>query len=533
MMAQKKKSSDINIPFRLWYGMAVAFLVLPVIIFFAGYLRWYIGIPFALLFAGFGVYAVLDCSKKGRGKTALASDSLDIKIPLKYLIGFALFSIFLAYFSGVGEFIYSLQDHAIRRATLSDLVSYKWPVIYDYSTQTNPDVINIIGKTSGKTALMYYFTYWMPAALAGKLLGRTAADIFLMLWSAMGMFLTLLGMVKINGRACVTQPIFFMFFGGLDVIPTLVYDATGYPLWTSIEGWVPNMAYYCNLSEIANVFHQCIPCFLITVLVMLSVNSRTFGLTGGLLFAYSPFGVFGIIPVIGTAIFRKEMRQDVKSTLLDIFTPVNILSAAILLFVYGSFYSANSGALGKNGFTWKFYDSFGLFVICYICFVIIEVLPVAAILFKRYKKNAFYICAAICLTLIPLYMMTWVNDFAMRASMPSRLIMCTFLAGFYKDLYDEDAVRLREKKKMGKKKVIALTCAILATILMIFPGFVNAYLIAGCQLTGEPDRKEMVGSFGNINVAADETIEYAYVVNNQFYTDDYMDSFFFRYLGKT
>ena len=43
----------------------------------------------------------------------------------------------------------------------------------------------------------------------------------------------------------------------------------------------------------------------------------------------------------------------------------------------------------------------------------------------------------------------------------------------------------------------------------------------------------MVGSFGNINVAADETIEYAYVVNNQFYTDDYMDSFFFRYLGKT
>ena len=266
---------------------------------------------------------------------------------------------------------------------------------------------------------------------------------------------------------------------------------------------------------------------------MLSVNSRTFGLTGGLLFAYSPFGVFGIIPVIGTAIFRKEMRQDVKSTLLDIFTPVNILSAAILLFVYGSFYSANSGALGKNGFTWKFYDSFGLFVICYICFVIIEVLPVTAILFKRYRKNAFYICAAICLTLIPLYMMTWVNDFAMRASMPSRLIMCTFLAGFYKDLYDEDAVRLREKKKMGKKKVIALTCAILATILMIFPGFVNAYLIAGCQLTGEPDRKEMVGSFGNINVAADETIEYAYVVNNQFYTDDYMDSFFFRYLGKT
>ena len=529
----KKKSSGVKIPFRLWYGLTVSFLVIPVIVFCLGYLRWYIGIPFATCFAAFSVYAVYDCTKQGGGRTSLASNTKDLVIPIKYLIGYALFAVFLAYFSGVGEFIYSLQDHAIRRATLSDLISYKWPVIYDYSTQTNPEVIQIIGKTSGKTALMYYFTYWMPAALAGKIFGRTAADIFLMLWTAMGIFLTLLGMVKINGRACVTQPIFFMFFGGLDVIPTLVYSATGYPLWTSIEGWVPNMAYYCNLSEIANVYHQCIPCFLITVLVMLSVNTRTFGLTGGLLFAYSPFGVFGLFPVIGTAVFRKEMRQDVKGTLKDLFTVVNIVSPVMLLLVFGSFYTGNSQAIGKSGFTWEFYDSVGLFIICYLCFILIEVFPVSAILFNHFKKNVFYKCAAICLTLIPLYMMTWVNDFAMRASMPSRFIMCIFLAGLFKDLYDEDAERLIRKAKMGKKKFIGLIFIILTMILMIFPGFVNAYLIAGSELTGEPDRKEMVGSFGNINQAYDETIEYAYVVNNQFYTDDYLDSFFFRYLAKT
>ena len=89
---------------------------------------------------------------------------------------------------------------------------------------SNPDVIKEIGKTSGTTAIMYYFTYWMPAAVAGKLFGRLAADIFLMLWTAAGIFLTLIGMAKINGRACVTQPIFYMFFGGLDVIPTVVHS---------------------------------------------------------------------------------------------------------------------------------------------------------------------------------------------------------------------------------------------------------------------------------------------------------------------
>ena len=533
MTARKKEATGIKIPFRLWYALAVGFLVIPVIIFCLGYLRWYVGIPFALCFAGFSVYAVMDCTKQGGGKTTLEANTKDFVIPLKYLIGFALFAIFLAYFSGVGEFIYSLQDHAIRRATLTDLVNYKWPVIYDYSTQTNPDVIKEIGKTSGKTALMYYFTYWMPAALAGKLFGRTAADVCLMLWTAIGIFLTLLGMVKLNGRACITQPMFFMFFGGLDVMPTLVHSATGYSLWTSIEGWVPNMAYYCNMSELANVYHQCVPCFLITVLVMLSVNTRTFGLTGGLLFAYSPFGVFGILPVIGTAVFRKEMRQDVKGTIKDLLTPVNIISALILLVMYGSFYTANSEAVGKNGFTWKYYDSAGLFVICYLCFLVIEVLPVTAILYKRYRKNVFYICAAICLTLIPLYMMTWVNDFAMRASMPSRLIMCIFLSELFKNLYDEDAERLKKQKKMEKKKVVGLVFTILTVILMMFPGFVNAYLIAGSQLTGEPDRKDMVVSFGNVNCATDGVIEYAYVINNQFYTDDYLDTFFFRYLGKT
>jgi len=534
-MTGKKTSGPkgIKIPFRLWYGLAAAFLVIPVIVFCLGYLRWYVGIPFALCFAGFAVYAVMDCTKPAAGRIELGANAKEIVIPVKYLIGFAVFAIFLSWFSGVGEFIYSLQDHAIRRATLSDLVSYKWPVIYDYSTQTNPDVIKEIGKTSGKTALMYYFTYWMPAALFGKLFGRTAADVFLMLWTALGIFLTLVGMAKINGRACMTQPLFFMFFGGLDVIPTMVHSATGYDLWTSIEGWVPNMAYYCNMSELANVFHQCVPCFLITVLVMLSVNTRSFGLTAGVLFAYSPFGVFGILPVVLTAIFRKEMRQDVKGTLKDLFTPANVIPAVILLVMYGSFYFANSGAVGKNGFTWKFYDSIGLFVICYVCFLIIEVLPVSAVLFKRYRKNVFYRCAVICLTLIPLYMMTWVNDFAMRASMPSRLIMCTFLAGFFKDLYDEDCERIRRKKKMEKKQAVGLVFTILTVLLMMFPGFVNAFLIGGSQATGEPDRKDMVGSFGNVNCATDGSIEYAYVINNQFYTDDYMDSFFFRYLGKT
>ena len=528
----KKEKGIVKIPFRLWYAMAVAFLVIPVIIFCLGYLRWYVGIPFALCFAFFSVYSVIDCTKPAAGKPELATKTKDLSISVKYLIGFALFSIFLAYYSGVGEFIFSLQDHPFRRAMLNDLISYKWPVIYDYSTQTNPDVISLIGKTSGQTAFVYYFTYWMPAALFGKVFGRLAADVFLMLWTAAGIFVTLLGMAKLNGRACVTQPIFYMFFGGLDVIPTLIYNYTGYSLWQSMEGYVPDMSYYCNMCELANVFHQCVPSFLIAVLIMLSVNTRSFGLTGGLVFAYSPFAVFGMLPVVGTAIFRKEMRQDVKGTLKDLFTPANIISALLLLAIYGSFYGANTGAIDKNGFTFTFYSSFGVFVLCYIFFLAIDVLPVSALVFKRQRRNPFYICAVVSLCVIPLYVLTWTNDFCMRSSMPARFILCCFLAGLLKDLYDEDLVLLAKRKKRSRKETVKLVFALLTTILIMFPGIVNAYLIGGSQLTGDKDPKDMVGSFGNIEYVTDGSTEFAYIVNKQFYADKYADSFFFRYLAK-
>ena len=50
-----KEKKTVKIPFRLWYALTTGFLVIPVIIFCAGYLRWYFGIPLAVLFAAFSV----------------------------------------------------------------------------------------------------------------------------------------------------------------------------------------------------------------------------------------------------------------------------------------------------------------------------------------------------------------------------------------------------------------------------------------------------------------------------------------------
>ena len=98
---RKIEKPGVKIPFRLWYGLTVGFLVIPVIIFLTGYLRWYVGIPLAVCMVIFSVITVLGCTKPAGGKTALEANLTDFKIPFKYLIGFAVFAVFLAYFSGV------------------------------------------------------------------------------------------------------------------------------------------------------------------------------------------------------------------------------------------------------------------------------------------------------------------------------------------------------------------------------------------------------------------------------------------------
>ena len=179
-----REGKTVTVPFPWLYASIVLFLTVPLFMFFLGYLRLSVGIPLTLIFGGIVLYAVSDCLNDPNG-IKLSRQDTDLKVPVSYIIWFAITALAISFIAGVGEYICTVQDHAYRRAILRDLIDYDWPVIYNYSTQTNPDVINIIGKTSGKTALMYYFTYWMPAALAGKIFGRTAADIFLMLWSAM------------------------------------------------------------------------------------------------------------------------------------------------------------------------------------------------------------------------------------------------------------------------------------------------------------------------------------------------------------
>lgn len=527
--AQKKKSpakngsskGSVSVSYKVFFLASLLFLVIPVIIFCLGYLRPLIGFTIAVCFAGMTFIAFLDCMKDPDGKLLDKRDSV-IEIPVRYLVMFAVCAVLVSLITGVGEYVFTLQDHPYRRAILRDLVNYDWPVIYNYNTQTNPEVIKIFGIVSGERAFSYYFVYWLPAAVIGKLFGFEAANAALFIWNSIGVFLGFVAMCAINKRCSAAMPFLYVFFAGLDVIPNIVHFFNGYRSWLWLEGWVPGISYVANFTELANVFNQIVPCFLIMALLLMSHSMRSAGLVGGVLFAYSPWAVFGLLPIIAGLALRKEMRgKTAKQNILNILTPVNIVSAILLLVLFGSYYMSNSGAVSFRGFTWTFYNRPLLFIPAYLLFIVIEVVPFALILYRTNRKDPVFIAVLITLCLVPLYRVSEMNDFSMRGSMPGLFVLCIMLSGYISSMFLPGN---EPKDKKGWAKSAAVT---LFAILMMFPAAVNLFVIAGSTITGDESNKEKIGSFGNIRDPY-----YAKTIEEQFFAPDYRNKFFYRYLAK-
>lgn len=516
-----KEAKSITIPYPWLYASIVLFLTIPLFMFFLGYLKLQVSIPLTLIFAGIVLYCVSDCMNGPDGNKNWGSDK-DLKIPLSYLIGFAVTALAVSFVSGAGEYIYTLQDHEYRRAILRDLINYDWPVIYNYNTQTNPEVIKIFGMASGQRAFSYYFIYWMPAALAGKAFGFNVGNFVLYLWNSIGIFLCLLSTSAVIKKVTAWVPFIFVFFSGLDIIPNLVYELIHYSDWRWFEGFVTSMSYVSNFRELASVFNQMVPCFLVVAILLMSNNTRSMGLTAGILFCYSPWAVFGILPMVAAFLFGKNLRASkISKTLYNTFSPANIASAVLILTIFGSYYMTNSGAVGYKGFAWEYFSNPGWFILAYIVFILIEVIPFALILYKREKYNPVFIAAFATLLILPFYRVSEMNDFTMRGSMPALFFFCILLCGVVPEVMDQ------KNTPTTKKGWLKSAAIMLTVILMTFPTLLNLFVIFGSMLQGDKGNEENIGSLGNIRQA-----EYAEVIQEQFFAEGYEGSFFYRYFAK-
>ena len=533
-----------------FFKAALIYLMLPLIIFFIGYLKIWWAVLFTGLFGAAAILAMRGFCKKPDG-SLLDPKERSIEIKPAFLIFIIVLIPIILYWGGVSEFGCCSADHRVRYAILNDLVEYKWPVVYDFSTQQNPAVAASLG--TGSAAFSYYFVFWMVPAVIGKLFGLMAARIALFIWAGIGLGLVAIGASLLYKRASKLLFVLLILFAGFDVIPYIINQLTG--TTTTWEGWNLHLYIHGNFFQIMNVFNQSIPGWLITLLLMQSVNYRSIGLLGGLMFCYSPWATIGILPMCickmvmlhresfpkalagGASASASEATSDsasgasdssVKRFLKNLLTFENILPAAVCLVLFGALYTANPNATGEDGFIWNFYDSALVFLKEYVWYFLFDFGLWFFLIYRKHKKDPMLWTAFITLLILPVYKISKANDFLMRGSMAP-----VFLIGLYAVMFVTDNFEACRKDTQGVKKAIAGRLVLLIMVVAAYtPGNYILYsALASYQMhhTDEvyEDETKLIGSFGNIIEESELD-----VVKKQFFVYDYEDSVFFKYFAK-
>lgn len=508
----------ISVSSRSVYSAGLIYITLPVALFGIFFLKPLI----ALLFT-----ALLTLLIAGALKAPLSREiSAKISISVPCIIILALCACLWAYISGIGEFTWTTEDHSVRYAILNDLTAYDWPVIYDSSSQSIPAVRDLIGE--GKFAFSYYFIFWLIPALIGKLCGLFAARIALLLISAFGLLLVSAGIFCLCGRTGFAPFLVFFFFGGLDIIPYLIRTAAN--AGGTWEGWNEQLYIHGNYYQTMNTFNQSIPGWIITILVLMCGSPRHIGTIASLMFCYSPWATFGLLPIAVYELFSRLSHERTAARLRDIFTPGNLILPIMLLSVFGLFYTSNSGATSEKGFIWEFLRTPWQLLTAYILYIIVEfgIWGLFAFLNSRKasrNRGRLYVSFAILL-LMPIYKITHANDFLMRGSLSPMFIIFLYSLPAFLAAFD----RFREPVSIIKLGFRAVSTMILFVLMSITPLML---LITGIFSTalgpeqGEILPRDKIVSFGDI-AHKDE----ADLVRLQFLVGDYEEKPFYKYLGK-
>lgn len=308
-------------------------LALPSAVFAVGFLKWYIGIPLALLLAVAYWFSVRDMK-------AEEDQSLRFSIPsLLILIGVATF---WCYLGGLGNLYSQSDDWCARNAIFRDLIRFEWPVIYQ-------------NKNAG---LVYYIGYWLPSALIGRgvylvtdsvRVAFFVGNIALWLWSVVCVtvvWLLLLVYLKANKRPRMWLVVLiFIFFSGLDIVGTLyntLFKHWRFPI--HIEWWTSYQ--FSSMTTALNwVFNQSIFAWLATVCFLFEKRVRNYAFIIVCLLSSAPLPAVGLaIYMVGYAVYYLVgaiRKKEAGGFWRDVFTVQNILPVLTFLPVYFLYYMSN------------------------------------------------------------------------------------------------------------------------------------------------------------------------------------------------
>lgn len=473
---------------RLFKTLSFSYILLPIIIFFLGWLKLWLAIPLCITLL---IIFLRIINNEPSEQLLTRQFSFQDLIPVIAII------LLWVYFSGIGGLVFQNKDHWWRNEIFNLLVMEHWPVV------------------SGDRSLIYYIGFWLPSAVIGKIFGLNAGYLFQILWTALGIFLVWCLMCDHLRRISLKPLLGLILFSGLDIVGCLLLqvDFASLEHFMHIEWW-SGFQFSSFTTQLFWVFNQAIYAWVLTLLIMHQKSNRYIILiwSCGLLTCTLPF--VGMIPFFLYKIYvnacnaqERTTRQRIGSICRgsQLFTLENIIGGGcigIICFLYeiGNISANNSG----NPIH---YTKGYLFL--YILFLIIEVGLYAFVIYPYQKQNTLYWLCLIVLAVCPLIHIGSGQDFCMRASIPALLVFMLLIFDSW------------EKAKAERNRLIYVGCLVLFLL-----GAVTPLCEIWRTTKNTVDMYHSGETIMAVPVSKEEIMDYPNFSGNV------KESFFFKYLGR-
>lgn len=414
------------------------YLLLPIFIFLVSWTK----IVYTILFIGLIVWFIKAKKDEFKVKTKNELEKKDIK---KLVIVLIIILVWLA-LSGVGGLVRQTGDYEKHNAVLHDLIEKDYPVEY-------------ISKTSLNEFLVYYIAYYLPAAIVGKLLGFTAANVFLFIWTFIGLTIGMFWIFRITKKISIIPIICMIVFGGLEIIGMIIMGAENIFEIAHKEWWIKDVL-MTQLSSLTTLLHwvpqMFIPALIITPILYFYKDKKMPEILFLFIvasFLWSPFICIGLLPFFLYNCIRR-IKEEGISNIISTPTYLVCLLLTIILVAY-VLSNQNNGA--DTGLLWKVQDiEISKFIPYFLLFQIIEygALAIFVNFTIKEKKERIYLG----ITVLVLLVFTAIaggkyNDFCMRTTIPA---LITIYIMFVQTI-------LNAKKEKNKK--ILIICAIFAVLI--------------------------------------------------------------------
>lgn len=500
--------------------ISLAYIYIPMLLFYFAWTKLWIGLLCAAT-VFYGMFKLIKTIEETSEQTE------DFVIHRKAFLLVLIFLLIICYYCGYGRLTPQAGDWYKHNAVLYDLVNKSWPVRYFNGSENS--------------MLTYYIAQYLTPALVGKIFHSCkAAEIAMLFWNYLGLVLVYLNLARLlharSGKSQTLVAVGMIFFSGPLLLahklqelffPDDLISVTS-PHWlVSLQLSREYMLQYSsNFTLLRWVFPQVIVTWLIVMLFI--ENRREIQNYVALMLPtllYATLAFLGLLPLaFASAIWevvKNSRKGNLRIAVSRLFSKSNLLTAIVqgsvlMAYFYGNVFGDKPTDIGLEFVTYP-----GINLARYFIFVGCMVGIYSLCLLKENRKNLLFVVSVFELCILPFFRMGYANDLVMRASIPALFIL--FIA------CSSHLIKVFES---GQEKCEWRTIILIITLCigMVYPIEELSEVIKSDNLLAQDSAME----WPTLEIYASRYNEEVPVdVRYNYYTYDYEDSIFYKYVART